>query len=135
MPTGANDLGKAVLQDQRTGDVYVDKDGNLVTIEDASLAMQECLVALKTIIGEEVFDMDWGLDIFGIIRNPFLVEPVSLITSAVMACLDPSKITQITQVSVQKVEQDKDNEGSYYVDVGVRTVNGNILTLKTDFGE
>lgn len=131
------DLGKAVLQDQRTGDVYVDRDGNLITIENLSLAMQECLVALKTIIGEELFDQDWGLDLFGIIENPFRVAPTILITSMVMSCLDPAKIPQIKDVFVTNVsESDDDSElNTYYVDISIRTINGNDITLSTQLGE
>jgi hypothetical protein len=137
MPTNPIDFGKGVLEDLRSGDVYVDKGGNLVTIEDVSLALQECIVALKTIIGEEAFDADWGLDLFGIIKNPFLVEPTILITNAVMACLDPSKIPYIDEVLVTKVEQSDEEDGSltYYVDVNITTLNGNRIQLTTDMGE
>jgi hypothetical protein len=129
------DFGKAVLQDQRTGDVYVDKDGNLVTIEDIGLALQECLVALKTIVGEELFDQDWGLDLFGIVQNPFKVAPTILITSMVKACLDPSKALMIRDVVVTGVTQDEDNENEYYVDIRIMTINGDIITLATTMGE
>lgn len=137
MPTNPIDFGKVVLQDLRSGDVYVNKDGNLVMIEDVSLAMQECIVALKTIIGEEVFDADWGLDLFSIIKNPFLVDPTALITSAVMACLDPGKIPYIREVLVTKVEQsdDEDEQNTYYVDINITTLNGNRIQLTTDMGE
>jgi len=137
MPSNPVDFGKGVLQDQRTGDVYINKDGNLVTIEDVSLALQECVVALKTIIGEEAFDADWGLDLFSIIRNPFLVEPTILITNAVMACLDPGKIPYINEALVTKVEQsdDDDNPNEFYVDVNITTLNGNRIQLATNIGE
>ena len=137
MPTNPIDFGKAVMQDQRSGDIYVDRGGSLVTIEDASLAMQECLVALKTILGEEAFDADWGLDLFSIIRNPFQVDPTLLVTSVVIACLDPAKILLISEAHVTRVQQsdDEDNPNDYYVDISVKTLNGNDIKLTTTMGE
>jgi len=125
------------MQDQRSGDIYVDRGGSLVTIEDASLAMQECLVALKTMLGEETFDADWGLDLFSIIRNPFQVDPTLLVTSAVIACLDPAKILLISEAHVTRVQQsdDEDNPNDYYVDISVKTLNGNDIKLTTTMGE
>jgi len=131
------DFGKVVAQDQRSGDVYVDRDGELNTLEGTPLVVQECMVALKTILGEEVFDMEWGFDIFGIISNPFGVDPMILIMSAVMACLSTSKIPMLREVSVTNIRAStkEGEENNYDVDIGISTLSGEDVTLTTNVGD
>jgi hypothetical protein len=131
---GQVDIGKVVLQDQRTGDVYVDKDGNLKSIEGTSLVIQECINALKTIVGEEVSDPNWGFDLFTMINNPFLVDNFLLITSLVMECLDPEKIGVISDAVVLSVLEDPDNEGTFNVSIQVTARTGDVVKLQTGLG-
>ena len=131
------DFGKAVVQDQRTGDIFVNQDGGVPTIEGLSLVIQECMVALKTIIGEEIFDATWGFDLFTVIQNPFLVEPTLLISNAVSECLDPDKIPQLKEAMVTSVEnaEEEGDENKYNVNIGITTISGDNVTLDTNIGE
>jgi len=118
------DFGTAVKRDPRTGDVHVDRDGNLITIEGITLAIQECRVALESIKGEDIFDMEWGFPLLDVINNPWNVAPEILIPQAIIETLAPERIPLLDYVEVTNLHEGiGEDEGQWSVEVLIRTIN------------
>lgn len=124
--SGIIDLGKTPLRNPRTGDIYRDEDGNVIMIENDELAMQECKVALETIRGEERYDDDYGFPLYDVIKNSYNLDSETLVRSAVLGTLTGGKVSSIQDADMGSMEYD---DGVYYVDIIISTVNGVSLNL------
>ena len=126
------DFGKVVARDPRTGDVYLDKDGNLVTIEGLDLVIQECRVALESMRGEDIFDNDWGFPLMDVLNNPWNLVPELLITQAITETLSPEKIPILDYVEVTNIKESSDEEGEWYVEILIRSINNDEAIIGVD---
>lgn len=133
----AVDFGKVVLQDPRTGDVYLDKDGNLVSIEGLELVTQEVKVALKTIKNEEAFSPEYGFDLMGVLDNKDNMTSYYIIGEALREALDTSNIPHIKEAHVLDIKENRDDiDDIYYeVSVGFVTLNNDEKIVGLNLGE
>jgi len=123
------DFGKTPLRNPRTGDLYVDEDGNIPMIEGSELATQECIVALETVRGEEVFDDSYGFPLYDLIKNPTRLEIESLVKTCVLSTLDTQHINTIEKASIADMRYE---DGTITVRVILTTING--MTSDMTFG-
>lgn len=117
------DFGKAPMRDPETGDIYLDKDGNVLYVEDEELLLQECKVALETMRGEEVYNLRYGFPIREVVKNPFNIDTETLIRNAVLDTLQTRYINCLDNAEVVDIQED---DGTWSVVVVLRSVNGNI---------
>lgn len=117
------DFGTAPLRDPETGDIYLDKDGNVLYVEDEELLLQECKVALETLRGEEVYNLRYGFPMRQAVKNPFNIDTETLIRNAVLDTLQTKYINALDRAEVTDIQED---DGIWSVVVVLRSVNGNI---------
>jgi len=128
------DFGKAVRRDPRTGDIYVDKDGNLIDIESLKLVVQECRVALESIKGEDPFDVEWGFPLLDVLNNPWNLAAEILIPQAILETLNPSTIPFLDYVEITGMAEniDEEGEGAWNVEILIRTINQDQVIMGAD---
>jgi len=126
MPTNI-DLGTTPLRDPEGGDIYVDKDGNMVTIEQEEVFRQECIVALSTIRGEEAIDRSYGLPLPDMMKRVKNIPPETVIRMAIMDCLNNERIPMISESSVVYIRPEED--GNWKVGIIATSVNNNTFDI------
>ena len=118
------DFGIAVLRDPRTNDVYVDEDGNLITITKEELFQQECKVAKQTMRGEEPLDILYGFPLSTVIRNEYGLDRFTLFNTAIISTLNMKRINMLLESRLLNLEYSED-EGLVKLDIEITSINGN----------
>ena len=118
------DFGIAVLRDPRTNDVYVDEDGNLITITKEELFQQECKVAMQTMRGEEPLDILYGFPLSTVIRNEYGLDRFTLFNTAIISTLNMKRINMLLESRLLNLEYSED-EGLVKLDIEITSINGN----------
>jgi hypothetical protein len=114
------DFGKAVLRDPETGDVYVDQDGNYVTIEGEELFRQACVIAMETVRGEELIDSEYGFPLLDAMKNIDNIDPETAIKLAIYETLTRTRIPMIKDVYVGEINNDGD--GKWEVPIVIKSI-------------
>lgn len=123
------DVGKTMLRNPRTYDVYVDKDGNMIDVERLELVKQVCEVAMSTVKGEVPLDTEYGFPLNDMLLNIQSMDPHTLIKTSVLECLNRQNIPEIFEADVIGVKKNEDESGIYDVAIQVETINGDIIQL------
>lgn len=67
-------------------DMYLDKDGNIAVVYDADAVAQDCDHAVKTVLGELIYNPEIGIPYFQVVfvGNPNLTQFESSIRNAIL---------------------------------------------------
>ena len=114
------DFGRAAMRDPETGDVYIDRDGSIITLEGEDVVRQECIVALLTIRGDEVIDTEYGFPLLDAMKNPFNVEWKTLIKSSLLSTLSPGKIPMLEEIVILDIRND---DGTVLINIVIKSIN------------